>query len=86
MEHDESRLQAYRALSAAAERIGHNKYRAGIGVIKRRGKVVGFSPTAEHAAVVAAMPKVLGGAISPDEAMALLHDHDVMEQRLRRPG
>lgn len=82
MDSQEQRDQTYRALQIAAERIGANNYRAGVGVIRKGGRVVGFNPTPEHRQVVAAMPKVLTGEMDVNTAMAMLHEHDVMQQRL----
>lgn len=79
MTYSESQLRTYRALQTAANRIGSNNYRAGLYKPSRKG----YSITAEHAAVVDAMPKVLSGELTPDQGMALLHDYDVMKQRLR---
>lgn len=68
----EGQRRAYAALYAAAEVIGRNNYR-------RMGNR--YRVTVEHRRLVEAMSAVLSGKISVDEAMALLHDHDVMEQR-----
>jgi hypothetical protein len=44
----------------------------------RRGQVIqGYTVTPEHRAIVDAMPKVLAGTMTPDEAMSLLWGHDV---------
>lgn len=85
-------LQAYNALKIAAERMGRNGYAA---EVARRGftsaqalawiqrhKRSLYIPTGEHCAVVEAMSKVLSGEMSPEEAMALLHQYDVMKQRI----
>lgn len=73
MPYTDSQLQAHRALLTAAERIGANNYR-------KLGKR--FTVTVEHRAVIQASSDVLVGKISVNDAMALLHDYDVMEQRL----
>lgn len=64
--------RAYRALSTAAEAVGRNNHRQGKGV------------TAEHRMLINAMPDVLAGRIGVDQAMALLHEYDVMQQRFPR--
>lgn len=68
-------MQAYDALSVAAERIGRNTP-----LTIRRGKPH-FTPTQAHIDVIKAMGDVLSGAITPEEAMALLWEYDVMKQR-----
>lgn len=75
--------RVYVALRKAAERIGMRNYRAGLyKVERRRGKVVrGYSITEAHKAVIDAMPKVCGGKITPEEAMSILREHDVMRER-----
>lgn len=80
----DARSQAYKALSIAAERIGMNNYSAGLyKATYRNGHLVsGYRITAEHAELIEAMPKVLSGEISVDDAMALLHQHDTMKQRI----
>ncbi len=62
--------QAYKALQSAAERMGQAEYKRQTSLRKGR-KLTKFSPTS-----------VLAGTITPDEAMALLWDYDVMKQRL----
>jgi hypothetical protein len=78
MTNDITRLQVYRALQTASERIGANNYAAGVAV---KGKRYRYSPTLEHRELVDAMPKVLDGRLSPDAAMSLLHQYDTMRQR-----
>jgi hypothetical protein len=83
MDEYEVRLLAYRALAHAAEQTGRSNYRKGIyKPVYRKGKLVrGYTVTPEHAALVAAMPKVLSGAMSVDEAMAMVTSPAVMDQR-----
>lgn len=69
------RIQAHRALRIAAERMGANEYKA-------RGKYLGFRPSQAMLDVIKAMPLVLKGDITPDEAMNLLQRGDVLESRL----
>lgn len=71
--------QAHRALSMAADRMGKSGYAAH--KAGKHGKRP-FSPSQEHVSIMEAMPKLLAGAITPEEAMAMLHEHDTMKQRL----
>jgi hypothetical protein len=72
--------RAYKALRIAAERIGANNYRAGLYNPRQRG---GYSITDAHKDAIEAMRDVLSGAMSPNDAMALLHRGDVLQERLR---
>lgn len=72
--------QVYRALSTAADRIGANNYR--LQRASFSGRKFRFHVTPEHREIVEAMPKLLSGAMSPDEAMALLWQYDTMKQRI----
>ena len=80
----DAQRHAYDALQAAAERIGAKNFRRlGPTQRNRQGHIVGgYYVTAEHAAVVAAMPQVLSGEMSPDEALSLLRQYAVVQQRL----
>jgi hypothetical protein len=71
--------QAHRALSIAAERMGKSGYAAHLAskFAKRP-----YTPSAEHVQIVEAMPALLAGQITPEEAMGLLHQYDTMKQRL----
>ncbi len=76
--------QVYRALSQAAARIGQNNYRRGLYHVKkdRRGRLIeGYSITPAHERVIKAMSALLDGHITPDEAMAILWEPDVMQER-----
>jgi hypothetical protein len=85
-------LQAYSALKRAAERMGANGYAAEMKRRKMtrsqaldwitRNKRSIYIPTGEHVTVVEAMSKVLAGEMTPEEAMGLLHQYDVMRQRM----
>jgi len=72
----ELQSQVYDALNKAALRISANNYAQA----KRTHKK--YTVTAEHALLVETMPKVLSGETSPEDAMALLHNYDVLQQRL----
>lgn len=79
------RIQAYKALQKAAERIGYGNYLNGLyHAHKRRGKVVsGYTITEAHEDIIKAMPKVLSGELDPEAAMNLLRRGDVLEGRLQ---
>lgn len=79
---DESLIaQAYRALQTAAGRIGRNNAADYIKQNKKnRGR--GYRITAEHEEVVKAMPKVLSGEMTPEEAMGLINSYDILKQRI----
>lgn len=81
----EAQLRAYRALSHAADQIGAEQFRRGnYRVKRRRGKVIqGYQITEAHRRVVQAMPDVLKGTITVEEAMAVIYEYDVTEQRFR---
>ena len=90
LEPGSAKEQAYKALRTAAERIGANNYARGTYKIMRtyRGRRYEEhmgSITRAHQQIVDAMPALLADKITPEEAMALLWDHDVMEQRLWQP-
>lgn len=75
----------YRALSVAAERIGGNNYSRQIAEHRRAGRsprTFRFTVTDAHARVVDGMGDVLAGKITPEQAMAILHEYDVFEQRM----
>lgn len=74
-------LQAYRALKIAADRMGANNYAAQVKANKGKPPKR-FHVTPEHQCVIDAMPKVLSGKISVDEAMAMLHEYETEKQRL----
>lgn len=81
----DAQLAAYRALAKAAERMGYNGYLAASKgrARPRNWRPVGiYAPTEAHREVLEAMPKVLSGEMTPNDAMALLWQGDVMDQRL----
>ncbi len=76
--------QAYAALQTAAERMGRANYAAQMAAYRKARRLPStfrFHVTDEHAAVVAAMPRLLSGEITPDDAMGLLLTHGVLNQR-----
>ena len=78
--------RTYDALSIAAERIGWGNYQAQLAAhlkTRRARSTFKFHVSEAHAAVIDAMPRVLSGAITPEEAMGLLHEHDVLTEKLR---
>lgn len=81
-------IQAYKALLRAAERIGENNYKRGLAGHVKAGRVphtYRYAPSDAHKRVIAASSAVLAGRISPEQAMAILHEHDVFEERLWKP-
>lgn len=77
--------QTYKALEKAANRMGNNNYleqKAKWLKTHKNMKKFQFTVTAEHEMIVKAMPKVLSGELTPEEAMSLLWDYDVLKQRL----
>jgi len=77
-----AQLNAYRALAHAADQIGRNNYRKGIyGGTRKAGSPRTYSLTPEHAEIVDAMPKVMSGEMSVNDAMALVTQYEVMQQR-----
>lgn len=78
----EEQSRVYNALRIAAERIGRNNYRSGIYRPGNRYVRGGYTITDAHKAIIDAMPQVLDGRITPEQAMALLHTYDAMKERL----
>lgn len=81
---DPARIRAYRALGKAADRIGLSNYRRGMDAWRRAGKhPLRYRPyvSEAHRRVIDAMSDVLGGRISVEEAMAILHEYDVEKER-----
>lgn len=83
---------AHRALEHAAERIGRNNAASylrsaafndlpGVQLSNRKAKRGAYTITPEHRELVEALPALLSGKITPEEAMALLHGYDTMKQR-----
>lgn len=73
--------QAYNALKIAAEKMGKIAYAKDKAAGKTKKRNYRFTPTQEHQDIISAMPKVLSGEITPEEAMAMLHQYDVFNQR-----
>jgi hypothetical protein len=88
--------RTYRALQVAAERMGANNYQAQAREhLAKRGlanalptrqaralRSMRFTVTAEHRAIVDAMPRVLRGDLAPEAAMGMLWEHGTRAQRL----
>lgn len=75
--------QTYRALAVAAQRMADNATQA---LYAKYGDLStmhpgAYAPTQAHRDVVAAMPMLLAGELSCEEAMALLSEYDVLRQR-----
>ena len=87
MANTEEFKRVYRALSKAAESIGAREYAAGrYRPIRRRGKVVqGYSISEAHRRVIDTMNGLGRGEITPEEAMAVLHEYDVHSARFGKP-
>jgi hypothetical protein len=80
--------QAYSALQAAGERIGAAEYAAGRYKARRgrTGKVTqGYTISSEHKQVVDALNDLGRNRISPEQAMAILHEYDVLKARTSVP-
>jgi len=84
-----AQLSAYAALSKAADRMGRNGFRS---EVKRRKltiyeasqprKTALYQPTQAHRDVIKAMADVMTESITPEQAMAVLHEYDVLKQRM----
>lgn len=75
------RIQADRALSKAIERIAQAQYRAA-GYPKRKAGQPAFVATGPDVErLVKARSDVLSGAIKPEDAMAMLHEYDILKAR-----
>lgn len=86
MTYTDTQSAVYDALAVAAERIGRGNYKAQIAVhlkARRTRASFRFFVSEAHAAVVAAMPRVLSGDLTPDEGMGLLHEYNIEQERLR---
>jgi hypothetical protein len=84
----DAKERAWTALQRAAERIGKAEHAAGrYKVQRRRGKVVrGYSITEAHQRVIEAMNALGRDKITPEQAMAILHEYDVFQARTRDPN
>lgn len=81
-----SRMRAYDALSTAADRIGRGNYlaqRAEHTKRHRSMRTFKFHVTDAHAAIMTAMPAVLAGHMTAEDAMGLINTYDVLTERLR---
>jgi len=75
-------LRAYRALRHAAEQIGREMHRRGV-YKPRKG---GYTITDNHKRIIEAMPSVLQGRMSPEEAVAIVTECEVMNERFPVTG
>ena len=76
--------QAYRNLSKVADSIGGNNYHRQLAEHLRSGRrrsTFRFTVTDAHRRVVDAMGEVMRGTLTPEQAMAVIHEYEVNEQR-----
>lgn len=75
------------ALQRAAERIGRAEHAAGrYKVARRGGRVVrGYTLSEAHRRVIDTMNALGADKITPEQAMAVLHEYDVLQARTRHP-
>lgn len=75
-------VRTYNALHTAAQRINENVTKAlykkygDLNRVRMAGKLPLYTPTQSHRDIVDAMPKVLDGRMTPEEAMGLLWEYD----------
>ncbi len=76
-------IQVYEALMKASEKIGAAMRKDYMAQIKRRkGQVVkGYTLSEAHRKVQEMLDKYSRGKVSDEEAMAILHDYDVIKER-----
>lgn len=77
----DNKERAYWALSVAAERIGANNYADGTYYVRR--KHLYGSPSRAHQMVLDAMYGLNDGTVTPEEAMAVLWEPDVLAERTK---
>jgi len=85
---DDPRIMAYAALEHAASQTARrnaNTQTAAHLKARRSRKTFQFFVTDAHRSVIDAMPKVLSGEITPEDAMGLLWTYDVATQRGVKP-
>jgi hypothetical protein len=75
------------AFQRAAERIGRAEHAAGrYNITRRRGRVVrGYTISEAHQRVIDTMDALGSDKITPEQAMAVLHEYDILQARTRRP-
>jgi NADH:ubiquinone oxidoreductase subunit D len=86
VEANDPRVRAHDALAHAASRMGVSNARGQLAAHLKSGRsksTFRFHVTDAHAEVVAAMPAVLAGNMTPEAAMGLLHDYNVLSERTR---
>ena len=77
--------QALHALKVAAERVGRNAHQAGRYKVKRnrKGQVIsGYTLTPEHQELIIAIDALSRDRISPEEAMAIVNQYEIVKARL----
>jgi hypothetical protein len=81
-QYDPEQIRAYNALKKVAETIGMNHFRSGRYKVTGKGKNrKSYTITDTHKSVVDAMPKVLDGSMSVEEAFALILSPEVEQER-----
>jgi hypothetical protein len=74
-------------LTIAAERIGLNGYQSQLAEHKKAGRKFNtfrYSVTEAHKRVVDTIGEYASGRLADDDAMGVLHEHDVLAERLAR--
>ena len=77
--------QVYKALQTAAGRMGNNNYLVQKQNWLKKHKTMKnfrFTVTTEQQEVIQAMNDLLNNRITPEQAMSLLWQYDIMKQRL----
>jgi hypothetical protein len=80
---DDPRIRAYEALQKAIGQIAKSQYRRG-GWSDGPGKPAFVATGPDVRALVNASSDVLAGTITPEQAMAMIHEPAVFEQRFRK--
>lgn len=82
---DAQKERVWLALQHAAERIGRAEHAAGrYKVTRRKGRAVqGYTISEAHRRVIDTMNKLGADKITPEQAMAVLHEYDIFQARSR---
>lgn len=78
--------QVINALRTAADRIGSNNYRKEIykPVYSKNKLVKNYAITESHQKVIDTLNQYIAGKINDHTAMAVLHEHDVLNERTQK--
>lgn len=79
------RIQAYDALGEAIKRIAKAQYKAAGSPKGKPGEPAFIATGQDIDRMVKARGDVLSGSISPEEAMAMLHEPDILRERTKSP-